>query len=111
MIAPALARLSTGGWYEPWLLLREHLGGRVLSYFRLQAGALALWTIIALVVVWLNSMIPGGTLGAMAAKAALCAVLLHAGAWLAFHRMNAFHMLGRRVRTLVRGPIRKATEE
>lgn len=109
VIAPGLARLLTGGWCEPWLLLRDHLAGGVFPYFRLQAGAFVVWALIALVIASLGARFSSGPLGSIVAKAALCAVLLPGGSWLAFRRTGAFHALLRRAQTLIRGTRHKAS--
>lgn len=101
VIAPGLARLFTGAWYEPWILVRDHLSGRVLPYFLMHVGAFALWAGIAVAVAALGAVVPGNTLTTFAVKAGLCVVLLPIGAWAAFHRTDAFSRLIGRVRTLL----------
>lgn len=104
VIAPALARLLTGGWYEPWLLLRDHLADKASPYFVLQAVAFLLWAAIAGMVIALGSVIDLPPLPSMGVKVAVLAVVLPAAVWLTFGRLEAFRGLVGRVRSLVARP-------
>lgn len=101
VIAPALARLATGAWYEPWLLIREHLSGKLVAYFGIQVGAFALWSLIALVTITVGTFFSVGPVAAMAIKAALLLFSLPVVSWLAFRRLDAFQTLVRRLQSLV----------
>ena len=111
VLAPTLARLLTGAWYEPWLLLRDHLSGRAGPYFGLQFGALVLWGVIAGLTTCVGSAVTGGALVSIAAKGALLAVLLPVAIWLFFRRMDAYQSLMRRIRALVLRARSKTPEE
>lgn len=102
VMAPAIARLCTGAWYEPRMLIRNYLSGKISSYFGLQGGAFLLWCAIAGLAVWLGDMVPGDSLATMATKVALIAILFPAASWLAFRRTSAFQQLIRRFRALLR---------
>jgi O-antigen/teichoic acid export membrane protein len=101
VVAPALARVVTGGWYEPWLLLRDYLAGSPLKFFALQGGAFLLWAVLGAGILALRSFSPWGPLGSMMAAAGILLVLLPAATWLAFGRTAAYRGLVGRVRKLI----------
>ena len=100
VIAPAIARLMTGAWYEPWLLIRDHLAGNVRPYFVLQIAALAFWATLAWLTLALDDAIPWGPLASMGVKAAMLAILLPVSSWLVFGRRDSFRSLVQRMRNL-----------
>ena len=102
VVAPVIARILTGAWYEPWILIRDHLSGKVLPYFGLQVGAIVLWSTIAALTIALGALVPGDTLVSMAVKAALLTVVFPGVSWLVFKRTDAFQSLVRRLCILVR---------
>ena len=100
VIAPAITRLMTGAWYEPWLLIRDHLAGNVRPYFVLQIAALAFWATLAWLTLALDDAIPWGPLASMGVKAAMLAILLPVSSWLVFGRRDSFRSLVQRMRNL-----------
>ncbi len=101
VIAPALARVLTGSWYEPWLLLRDHLSGSVVRYFTIQAAASALWAAAAAGALAVGDALNMSPLPAMAAKIGFLLVVLPAAVWLVFARTEEFGRLGQRLRGVV----------
>ncbi len=101
VFAPVLARLLTGAWYEPWLLIRHRLTGGLLPYFGLQIAALALWTMIAALTSSVDKLIPGGPVVTMTANATFLVVVFIVASWVAFRRLEAYQALVQRMRVLV----------
>lgn len=104
--APTVARLVTGAWYEPWLLIRDHLAGRVLPYFALQIGALLLWSIVAAGAFAVGAVMPDDPLLSLLGKALFIAIVVPLASWAVFRRTDAFVALLKRVRHLA-GRLRK----
>lgn len=96
VLAPALARLLTGGWYEPWLLIRRHLTGNSWAYFRTQIFSFALWVSMASGILLIEGMLPLSGLSLLAAKASITLLIVPLGIWLAFRKTPAFLRLAAR---------------
>lgn len=100
LVAPIVARLMTLAWYEPWILIREYLSGKVSTYFAFQFGALLSWIATAIVVIEVSELVPGGLGAELMTKAALLIVVVPAVSWLVFGRTKAFLALAQRSRSL-----------
>ncbi|MGF2948863.1 lipopolysaccharide biosynthesis protein [Microbacterium alcoholitolerans] len=98
--APTVARLVTGAWYEPWLLIRDYLVGRVLPYFGLQLGAFLLWTVTAAGTFALGELVPDDPLLSLLWKALFIAIVFPLVSWAAFRRRDAFAALLKRMQHL-----------
>ncbi|WP_448710962.1 lipopolysaccharide biosynthesis protein [Microbacterium profundi] len=98
--APTVARLVTGAWYEPWLLIRDYLVGKLLPYFGLQIGALLIWAVIAAGTFAVGGLLPDDPLLSLLWKALFIAVVVPLVSWAVFRRTNAFAALLIRMRHL-----------
>lgn len=107
--APAVARLLTVGWIEPWLLIRDYLEGGVLPYFLLQILGAVLWTIGAVGMIAIGRILPDDPLHSLLWKALILMLALPLVSWFAFGRMSAFTHLVQRGRLLFQRSLEAAS--
>lgn len=98
LMATAVARLMTGNWYEPWVLLSRHLNGSTRTYLTRQCLALAFWTGLGALGLLLASLVPEA---AATATAVAYVAVLPAIAWLVYGRTPTFRALTARAHALL----------
>lgn len=98
VLAPALARLVTGGWYEPWLLMRDYTKGTPYRFFGLQLGSFLIWVMLASGAVAIGSWFPTGTLPTFLCKVALVFVVMPGVMFLSLGRLDAARRLQARAK-------------
>lgn len=101
LLAPTVARLATGAWYEPRLLIRDHLTGRFMSYVLVQVLSLLLWASLTSLIILLG-LVVGGVFASIYVQLLLVVVVTPLAGWAAFGRTVAFKSLVARVSVLFR---------
>lgn len=99
LIATGAARLLTGNWYEPWVLLSRHLGGSTRAYLLQQLYAFVLWTALGLSGLLLVHRLDGAMAAVIVAAYVACLPLV---AVAVYGRTAAYQGLSSRVRRLLR---------
>lgn len=94
LLATAVARVLTGSWYEPWILLSRHLDGSTKTYLLSQLRTFALWVALGSLGLLLTN-----NLDEVAATAVAISYIgaLPLIAWLIYRRTDAFRGLSARI--------------
>jgi O-antigen/teichoic acid export membrane protein len=99
LVATAIARLSTGAWFEPWVLLRRHLGGSFRNFAGSYLANFSIWTVLCAAAFWTQASADGAA--ELIASGMLVLLAAPAAVWVLHRRSNEWADLSTRAQTVV----------